>query len=130
MRSRAGNRPRSRQWPSLKVGIQPSEAYSKHHRGTVSLATSKLYTRAVLPPAILACSSSGTPARTSRAAAGLDEFALCLSLLPQPDQQPGSTPVPEASSQLETSLDPQHERGNDAHERTSYPRFGRLSKPS
>jgi hypothetical protein len=41
--------------------------------GTVSLATSKLYTRAVLPPAIpgswsgagLACSSSGTPARIS-----------------------------------------------------------------
>ena len=38
--------------------------------GTVSLATSKLYTRAVLPPALpgswsgagLACSSSGTPA--------------------------------------------------------------------
>src|ERR1700731_3802398 len=33
--------------------------------GTVSLDTSKLYTRAVLPPAILACSSSGTPARIS-----------------------------------------------------------------
>ena len=33
--------------------------------GTVSLATSKLYTRAVLPPAILACSSSGTPSRIS-----------------------------------------------------------------
>src|SRR5208282_6429257 len=33
--------------------------------GTVSLARSKLYTRAVLPPAILACSSSGTPARIS-----------------------------------------------------------------
>jgi hypothetical protein len=32
---------------------------------TVSLATSKLYTRAVLPPAILACSSSGTPSRIS-----------------------------------------------------------------
>ena len=32
---------------------------------TVNLATSKLYTRAVLPPAILACSSSGTPSRIS-----------------------------------------------------------------
>src|SRR3954463_3031899 len=32
---------------------------------TISPATSKLYTRAVLPPAILACSSSGTPARIS-----------------------------------------------------------------
>jgi hypothetical protein len=32
---------------------------------TVSLAASKLYTRAVLPPAILACSSSGTPPRIS-----------------------------------------------------------------
>jgi aryl-alcohol dehydrogenase-like predicted oxidoreductase len=30
-----------------------------------ALATSKRYTRAVLPPAILACSSSGTPARIS-----------------------------------------------------------------
>jgi hypothetical protein len=28
--------------------------------GAVSIATSKLYTRAVLPAAILACSSSGT----------------------------------------------------------------------
>ena len=34
--------------------------------GTVSLATSKRYTRAVLPPAGLACSSSGTPARISQ----------------------------------------------------------------
>src|SRR6516165_4425696 len=33
--------------------------------GAVSLATSKRYTRAVLPPAILACSSLGTPSRIS-----------------------------------------------------------------
>ena len=33
--------------------------------GAPSLATSKRYTRAVLLPAILACSSSGTPARIS-----------------------------------------------------------------
>ena len=33
--------------------------------GAVSLASSKLYTRAVLPPTILACSWSGTPARIS-----------------------------------------------------------------
>ena len=38
------------------MALQPS---------TVSLATSKLYTRAVLPPAILPCSSSGTQARIS-----------------------------------------------------------------
>jgi hypothetical protein len=30
-----------------------------------SAATRQLYTRAVLPPAILACSSSGTPAKIS-----------------------------------------------------------------
>ena len=33
--------------------------------GTVSLVISKLYTRAVLPPTIFACSLSGTPARIS-----------------------------------------------------------------
>src|SRR5689334_4779334 len=33
--------------------------------GTVNFVTSKSYTRAVLPPTILACSSSGTPARIS-----------------------------------------------------------------
>src|SRR5262249_1983987 len=33
--------------------------------GEARRATSKRYTRAVLPPAILACSSSGTPARIS-----------------------------------------------------------------
>jgi hypothetical protein len=32
-------------------------------RRAPSFATSKRYTRAVLPPAILACSSAGTPAR-------------------------------------------------------------------
>src|ERR1700730_18273367 len=47
------------------MGKRSSEACSRHQQGTVSLATSKLYTRAVLPPAILACSSSGTPARIS-----------------------------------------------------------------
>src|SRR5438105_14800197 len=48
--------------------------------GTVSLATSKLYTRAVLPPAILACSSSGTPARIFRDWGNVD--SLCGSSEP------------------------------------------------
>ncbi len=34
-------------------------------RAQASRATSKRYTRAVLPPTILACSSAGTPARIS-----------------------------------------------------------------
>jgi hypothetical protein len=42
--SRAGSRPRLRQWPSLNVGKQSSQACSKHQPGTVSRATSKLYT--------------------------------------------------------------------------------------
>jgi len=56
-----------------KRGLRERRAHAEFvdpHRlalqaGTVSLATSNLYTRAVLPPAILACSSSGTPARMS-----------------------------------------------------------------
>ena len=44
--------------------------------GTVSLATSKLYTRAVLPAAILTCSSSGTPARIFRDWGNVDSVQL------------------------------------------------------
>ena len=53
----SGNSPRS----GLRRGCQIDRIQAE----TLSLATSKRYTRAVLPPAIFACSSSGTPARIS-----------------------------------------------------------------
>ena len=60
--------------------------------GTVSLATSKLYTRAVLPPAILACSSSGTPAR-SCAIGELERRFPNLDLGARPPDKPPSHDV-------------------------------------
>ena len=47
-------------------------------------ATSKLYTRAVLPPAILACSSSGTPARISPGSCAIGERSTRCADSPSP----------------------------------------------
>src|SRR5262249_16475939 len=57
-RSCGGDRPSKR-------GKQSGEPCFKHHQGTVSFATSKWYTRAVFPLAILACSAVGTSSRIS-----------------------------------------------------------------
>ena len=52
-------------WPSVGPGHRARLRGLTLQAGTISFVTSKLYTRAVLPPTILACSSSGTPARIS-----------------------------------------------------------------
>ncbi len=51
--------------PSERARVRRSAESLAVQAEAASLVTSKLYTRAVLPPAILACSSSGTPAKIS-----------------------------------------------------------------
>ena len=53
--------PATRPMPPSRYAVEFSRQLPRF-----SLATSKLYTRAVLPPAILACSSSGTPGQDLR----------------------------------------------------------------
>src|SRR5689334_25268910 len=52
-------------WPSVGPGHRARLRGLTLQAGTISFVTSKLYTRAVLPPTILACSFSGSPARIS-----------------------------------------------------------------
>src|ERR1700680_2175141 len=61
---------------TIQTSMRATEASVALQAGTVSLAVSKLYTRAVLPPAILACSSSGQNLRQDLARLGKRRLAV------------------------------------------------------
>ena len=66
--------------------------------GPVSLTTSKLYARAVLPPAILACSSSGTPARISERILRDRGRQLAVPIIRAPNHVVGADDVAQANA--------------------------------